>query len=145
MAEHRRVEPRGIVGTGMSTDPEKIQELEEEAARHKRAWHKAPEKGFGDVLKDAPARAVLADEDEAPARPGKRPTGAPDAAAMATGAMEAPDAAAPAAEAPGKAVPRVPPDPREALLRKKLARAPTAPKPVFATDTPPTGSTRKPR
>ena len=39
MAEsHRRVEPRGIVGTGMATDPDRIRDIEQRAARMERDY-----------------------------------------------------------------------------------------------------------
>ena len=156
MAEHRRVESRGIVGTGMASDPDRIRELDDEKARKERAWRDAPEKGFGDVLKDAPARGELADDDGDP-RNHKRPRDGAAEAAMAAAAIEpggasasstpavgAPSTPAPSAP-PATALPRVPRDPREAMLRKKLEAAQRAPKPVLTGDTPPTGShARKP-
>ena len=57
MAEtHRRVEPRGIVGTGMSTDPERIREIENRAARMERDYN-LPGKKFGEVFENAPKGA----------------------------------------------------------------------------------------
>ncbi len=68
MAEdHRRVEPRQIVGTGMATDPSRIEDIEREAERKKRAWRNAPEQAFGDVLSRAPkATDVDVVEEDAP-------------------------------------------------------------------------------
>ena len=55
--EQRRVEPRGaIVGSGMLTEPDRIRDLESEAARRERAWREAPKAKFGEVL---PPRKVL--------------------------------------------------------------------------------------
>lgn len=62
--DHRRVEPRGIVGTGMLTDPERIAALEREAARRERAWRDAPERGFGAVLEEAPVWEPPVEEPE---------------------------------------------------------------------------------
>jgi hypothetical protein len=52
--DHRRVEPRGIVGTGMATDPERIQDVQDEYDRHLRSWRDAPKKSFGQVLEEGP-------------------------------------------------------------------------------------------
>ena len=50
MAEtHRRVEARSIVGTGMSTDPERIREIELRKARMERDYN-LPQKQFGEVM-----------------------------------------------------------------------------------------------
>jgi len=54
--EHKRVEARNIVGTGMATDAERVRELEAEAVRRERAWRDAPERSFGEVLDTTPAR-----------------------------------------------------------------------------------------
>ena len=48
-----RVEPRpGLVGTGMASDPEKIRELQEEAARQERARKKKPKRPFKKIMRD---------------------------------------------------------------------------------------------
>jgi hypothetical protein len=116
MAEHRRVEPRGIAGSGMATDPDRIREIEEEYERRQRAWRDRPERRFDDVLEEAPPKAEEAEE--APKKELPKP-----------------------APKPG---PRVPPDPREALLRKKLAEGQAQEPPKIAArgthETPPTGS-----
>ena len=148
--EHRRVESRGVItGTGMATDPERIRQLADEAERKKRSWRDAPVRGFSDVLSTAPAQGVLADDDEeADKRKRGKKEAAPVEAAMATGALTAgsPDAAAAATPARGDApTKRLPPDPREAFLRKKLAQAQASPPRGMQVDTPPTGSrARKP-
>lgn len=170
MAEHRRVEPRGIVGTGMATDPERIREVEDEHERRARVWRAPPERGFGDVLAEAPPRGRLEDDaDGGDERRRRRPSGQANAAAQADAgapaqAGEGPTSPAPAAGTPpakqatppaavagqrgkpitSKPLPRVLPDPREILLRKQL----DAPKPQARTpptaDTQPASKTRKP-
>jgi hypothetical protein len=157
MAEHRRVEPRGIVGTGMAADPEKIREVEHEYDRRARAWRPTPEKGFGDVLAEAPARGALEDAGEGdPRRQKKRPDGAPPEPSMSAEALRDAPAADATKDKPEKQdkpkdaarssrpVPRLPPDPRERLLRGELERRMRAPAPPSTMDTPPTGKTRKP-
>ncbi|MEW5852329.1 MAG: hypothetical protein AB2A00_26295 [Myxococcota bacterium] len=53
MAEqHRRVEPRSIIGTGMATDPERLRDIEERAARFERD-RTLPRRKFGEVMSDA--------------------------------------------------------------------------------------------
>lgn len=48
-----RVEPKlDLIGRGMATDPEKIQELEEEAARKERANAPKPKKPFKKVIRE---------------------------------------------------------------------------------------------
>jgi hypothetical protein len=121
MADHRRVEPRHIVGTGMATDPERIQQVADEAERRARAWRPPPEAAFDEVLGRAPARGELADavpdrSDDAPP-----PTIAP--------------AAATATPRPVTRVSPRAPDPRARLLHARLdaeqpsggARAPRTP------------------
>jgi hypothetical protein len=162
MAEHRRVESRGIVGTGMTTDPDRIREVEEDAERKKRSWRNAPEKGFGDVLEKAPPKGELADEESEDPRKKKKPeppSAAPSEAALADAALggSAPASSTPApvaladatSGAPEKsakaALPRVPKDPREAMLRKLLEANKNKPPNAFDVNTPPTGSrSRKP-
>ena len=150
MAEdHRRVEPRGIVGTGMLTDPERLRDVAEETERKKRSWRAPPEKGFGDVLKDAPARAELEDDDTP--HKGKHPANAPAEAVLAAAAFLPTEpagsaTAGPAVKDANARLPRVPRDPREAILRRQLATAQKTPR-VTSTqqqpDTPPTGSHKK--
>jgi hypothetical protein len=163
MAEHRRVEPRQIVGTGMASDPERFRSVDEEKERRARAWRDPPEKGFGAVLEEAPARGELEDE-PAEGQPGRRaPRGRRDprdekppseAAALSTAALAGSDGDAAQerdgpptpevkARTPARSLPRVPPDPRERLLREQL-RASARASPSRSTDTPPTGKTRKP-
>ncbi len=48
----RRVEPRVTIGTGFATDPERIEEIEEEAARFERTFRKPPKRPFKQVLKE---------------------------------------------------------------------------------------------
>mgnify|MGYP001276312723 CR=1 FL=1 len=54
--DHRRVEPRGIIGTGMATDPDRIRELEEEQARKERHGFGKPKRSFSKALEDEPAK-----------------------------------------------------------------------------------------
>lgn len=165
MAEHRRVEPRGIVGTGMATDPERIRDVEDEHERRARAWRSPPERGFGDVLAEAPARGALED-DATDDREGQRQRGrrspasaSADAAAGDEEGERAGDGAAAGATGKGspsassssrsssassKPLPRVPPDPREAMLRRQLEAPPRGRGSARSAETPPTGKARKP-
>jgi hypothetical protein len=102
--DHRRVEPRSIVGTGMLTDPERIETLQQEHERLERTWRERPKKRFGEVLSETPARQEDEDEDE-PAK-----TAAGDDAE--------------AEDEPAQDLPRVPPDPRMAKLHAMLASPP---------------------
>ncbi len=115
---HRRVERRGIVGTGMATDPERIREIEQRAARMERDY-KLPHKKFGEVMDGphtagAPANTEWVDapqEKQRRARPGtptppasnkdgETPAPVPNAdGSTAPAAPQAP-AAASAADAP---------------------------------------------
>src|SRR5688500_9126831 len=72
--KYRRVEPRQIVGTGMAVDPRRVEELQVERDRRERAWRDAPEKKFGDVLSETPAKEQAADDavDEDPRRRRRR-------------------------------------------------------------------------
>lgn len=70
MAEnHRRVMPRAIVtGSGMTADPERIANMQNENARLQRLWRAPPEKSFGQVMKGkqqdlAKAQIPLSDEE----------------------------------------------------------------------------------
>lgn len=145
MAQHRRVEPRGIIGTGMAADVDRIRDVEAEAERKRRAWRNAPEKGFGDVLADAPAKAELEEEERDDPRKKKPapelPAAAPAPVDMASAAL----ADTPAGKGAKEALPKVPRDPRERLLREQLAKNLAAPKGSTSSDTPPTGNhARKP-
>ncbi len=115
MAEHRRVEPRQIAGTGMATDPERIQQVVDDAERRARAWRPAPEAGFGDVLGRAPPRGELAD---APSAPRRDAAGDGDA----TGPAPAPGRAAAPPRPVNRPSPRAP-DPRARLLHARLDEA----------------------
>ncbi len=121
--DERRIEPyEGIVGSGMLTDPERIQNIEAEKARRERAWRPPPEKGFGAVLDDTPSK-----EHERVgvyvAAPDKRK-------AAASGDEEDPageggddeDAAPEAAERPAA---KLPPDPRMVALHRQFDRGKT--------------------
>jgi hypothetical protein len=129
--DHRRVEPRSIVGTGMATGPERLAQIEQDAARMQRAWREAPEERFGDVLGRSPARADMVDADV----PDRR-----RAAAQAAEAEAAATTPAPAATTtqqpprPTRLSPRAP-DPREQQLRNALAARQTPPS---TSGTPPT-------
>lgn len=123
--EHRRVEPRGIVGSGMLTDPERVEQLEHDRDRRERAWREAPKRKFGEVLEEAPARAPEDDERE------QRDQRRRNAKADDTKAREADEDDAKAASAPApvdvtsdQPLPRVPPDPRMARLQAMLAPKP---------------------
>ena len=148
MAQHRRVEARkGIIGTGMASDVERLRDVEADKERKERAWRAAPEKGFGEVLTEAPAKGEL--EDESPDDPRKRqkaptlPEGAPSSSAMANAAVS-PERVKGALPAKPE-LPKVAPDPRERMLREKLASSLRSPKVPAPVDTPPTGShLRKP-
>ena len=144
MAEHRRVEPRAAVaGTGMLTDPQRINDLVDEKARFERTWRNH-DVDFGGILDGAPARGTLEDEPEGP--PDRRRSSPPadgtpsdrtpsdgPSEREAEGTANEPGAAAQArTAAPGapptprdrvatRGQPRVPPDPREAALRRQLA------------------------
>jgi hypothetical protein len=127
---HKRVEPRNIVGTGMATDAERVQSLEDEVARRERAWRNAPERGFGEVLSETPGKEQeLADVPGLDEHEKKR-------------------RAALAAKRAAQQLPRVPVDPRERALRAMpLLREQTKPgvekKPT--SQTPPTGNMTNPR
>ena len=160
MAEdHRRVEPRSIVGTGMATDPERVEQVADEAARRERANRAPPAQSFRDVLVSAPARGEFEDA------PGRDPRRKPDSerkdvseatstTETSTPSMPTLTPAAPAATstapAPALAASSKPrpslPDPRERLLREKLARSQAAAAKAIVPDppgvTPPTGSSR---
>jgi hypothetical protein len=150
MAQHRRVEPRGvIVGTGMLSDVDRIRDVEAEKERKERAWRNAPEKGFGDVLAEAPPKGELEDEPHDDPRKKKPPADAapapPAASAAAPAPVEMPSAGAKANVKGRKDLPKVPRDPRERLLREQLAKAQARPQGTTTNDTPPTGShARKP-
>ena len=159
MAEHRRVESRGvIVGTGMLSDVDRIRDVEADKERKERAWRNAPERGFGDVLSTAPAKAELEEEEHDDPRkkrpPPELPANAPAPVDMATSSLTdvakeaTKDAKQRAASKPGKGDPSLPkfaPDPRERMLRAQLAKNLAAPKGSSSVDTPPTGShSRKP-
>jgi hypothetical protein len=145
MADHRRVEPRGIMGSGMTTDPERVQQLEEETARKERAWREH-EVQFGDVLSKAPAKGHLEDEVEPD---GRKRRASSEAAAEEAPADATPPGANGAAQSDAKVAPgkprvavRPPPDPRAAALHKLLEQKqharilPTG----VAGETPPTGN-----
>lgn len=147
MADHRRVEARGIIGTGMANDVDRLRDIEADQERKQRAWRSAPEKGFGEVLTDAPAKGEL--EDDSADDPRKK-RAAPPASASSPSPSPSPLSPNPivAAGAPaplGKPeLPKVAPDPRERMLREQLAKSLAKPKPRAVIDTPPTGSHRKP-
>lgn len=51
--DHRRVEPRAVItGSGLTADPERIEELMNRAAQYERATAPQPKKKFGEVLVD---------------------------------------------------------------------------------------------
>lgn len=152
MAEHRRVEPRGvIVGTGMLTDVDRIRDVEADKERKERAWRNAPEVGFGEVLTTAPAKGELEDEPQDDPRkkkpPPQLPAAAPAPVDMASAALTdvKPSSSSSSSVKGRKDLPRVPRDPRERMLREQLAKNQASPKGATTNDTPPTGShARKP-
>ncbi len=139
MAEdHRRVETRQIVGTGMATDPERLQSISDEQARRERAWRDAPERAFNDILQTSSARGSLVDEVE----PDRRRV----AAAKKAAAEAEPAAALDNSESPpqkkamsSKPLPRIP-DPRERLMRAQLAALERAQSEAAAAGPPSSGS-----
>jgi len=140
--DHRRVETRQIVGSGMATDPERIEQVRHDAERRERDTREQPAEAFGDVLGRAPARADLADASGTRPRPG--PPAAASAALPAGGASSGPtpDSPQPPRRPPERTTPRAP-DPRAKLLHAQLSqRSPSRPAPPVATTgddaTPPT-------
>lgn len=121
MAEdHRRIESRSIVGTGMATDPERLEQIENEAARRERAWRDQPPEAFGAILGRAPPRGDLADA----VTPDKRRQPVNDT----RDDDDVDTSTADATPASTKAPPALPerqslraPDPRERLLHARLA------------------------
>jgi hypothetical protein len=145
----------------MATDPERVQQLEEEAARRERIWRKPAEQGFGDVLKSTPARASAEDAPAPEAesdggagvdgRPPQDAQGPATAQASPAKPQDAADSArqptaAPALDRSTKTA-GLPPDPRARALHKLLDNGgaertsrPSA-RPLAASgETPPTGS-----
>lgn len=129
--EHRRVEPRGVVGSGMLTDPERIDQLTHERDRSERTWREAPKRKFGEVLTEAPARSPEEEEAAAEAqraleerRRRRGEKGAEERASSesdaASGTESDKAAPAPVEIAEAKPLPRVPPDPRMARLHGML-------------------------
>jgi len=141
MAEHRRVEPRQIGGTVMATDPERSQQVVDDAERRARAWRPAPEAGFGDVLGRAPPRGELADTPAEPRRDGQ-PKGNAEAEARdvapssSTAPANAPANAPAQARSVTRASPRAP-DPRARLLHARLDEAAATRPGSSSTPTPP--------
>lgn len=124
--EHRRVEPRGVVGSGMLTDPERIEQLEHDRDRRERDWREAPKRKFGEVLTEAPARLPDDDAEASAPEDRRRQKKQPDeneARAQAGEGGDEPAAAAPAPVDVGDAapLPKVPPDPRMARLHAMLS------------------------
>jgi len=139
----RRVEPRiAISGSGMMNDPARIAEIEAEHARHERAWRNAPDRPFGAVLEETPAKeqeqtgvylaAPLDEEDQSdvedgivedsievsdPLQAGRVYNGEQEAT---DGERSAPNLSRGRSSAAKNTLPRVPPDPRIAALHKKL-------------------------
>lgn len=137
--EHRRVEPRGVVGSGMLTDPERIEQLEHERERMERTWREPPKRKFGEVLLEAPARNPF-EEEPPPLRHARRARdsedakhppmegeeqgadGEPDAQdASSSDSSDSSEAGEAGEEAPP--LPRVPPDPRMARLHAMFDQA----------------------
>jgi hypothetical protein len=99
MAEHRRVESKlSPIGTGMATEPERIDQVQQEQERRRR-HESAPVVSFGDVIAQAPAVGALVDD--------------PEAAAPAS----------PPAPPPKKSAGPRPTDPRAAALHKRFQKS----------------------
>lgn len=152
--DDRRIEPRPpLSGSGMLTDPERIRDLEAEAARRERAWRKPPRQGFGDVLGHAEKkrferlevytpsdeRLALEGEDRRRKRPGPGEDAGdgedPPAEDGATDEGQQAAGPAPVALPEAPRGPAVPPDPRMAALHRMLdekagapGKAPEAPR-----------------
>jgi len=72
MAEtHRRVEPRGLVGTGMMNDPDRLRDIEQRAERFARD-RALPKRKFGEVIAGAPNTAPEGTELEDAPQPERR-------------------------------------------------------------------------
>lgn len=115
--EHRRVEPRPTIGTGMAADPERIEHLRHDWERAERTWRTAPSKNFSQVLIDAPT----SDADRYDGHPDKKsPSPPPKTESDSTGdaadteAVEESMESMPHSVAPP--LPRVQPDPRMRAL-----------------------------
>ena len=106
--QHRRVEPRYIVGTGMATDPERIDRIKHDVDRRERDTRQQPVEGFGDVLGRAPPRGELADE----------PSAGP-ASVSSTASLSSTSGASPVRRAPARTTLRAP-DPRARQLHAQL-------------------------
>lgn len=138
--DHRRVESRQIVGSGMATDPERIQKVADEAARRERAWRPTAETSFDDVIGRAPARGQLADEPPPPEVPAPTTSTSPPLAGTTTAPPPAPPPARPL-----RTTPRAP-DPRQRALMQQLdhqlaaAKTPASVRAPTTTETPPTGT-----
>jgi hypothetical protein len=113
MAEdHRRVESRSIIGTGMATDPERIQEVQDNYDRRMRTDADAPKRSFDQVMEEGPA------EDD----------GEGQGEAMEVEGLEAPDPESAAAESVPADVPMpldLPPekDPNTEAMEKLLGKS----------------------
>lgn len=123
--EHRRVEPRGVVGSGMLTDPERIEQLEHERERLERTWRDAPKRRFGEVLSEAPARPSRDEDEEPPGGRGRRGNDDTSSDVAAKPDEQAASTSAPASvdgleDNDDQPLPRVPPDPRMARLHAML-------------------------
>jgi len=53
----------------MANDPERLEQIAQEAGRRERAWRSPPAERFGAVLARAPSQGALADDEEPPPRP----------------------------------------------------------------------------
>lgn len=106
--QHRRIEPRGIVGSGMLNDPQRIEQLESERARRERGWRDAPRRRFGEVLREPPAPEPREDEARQGTRERNGGSDDEDDAQDVDGAQRRPP------------LPRAPPDPRAARLHAAI-------------------------
>ncbi len=126
--EHRRVEARPtIAGTGMASDPERIESLEHDYERRVRASLPKHGPDFGEVLAHAPA--LDPEEELDPSEP--------DVEAKDRDESDTPSETA--EDENESSLPRVPPDPRMAALHQQFATPAAVPAPVS-----PSGSKRSP-
>ena len=54
--EHRRVEPRGIIGSGMATDPDRIRDLGIRVSAQERTDKGKPKRSFASALEEEPQK-----------------------------------------------------------------------------------------
>ena len=122
--EHRRVEPRSIVGTGMMTDPERVEALQHDRERMERTWRAPPKKDFSEILDEAPP--PHRDDDAAKSRRRRdeaEPEPEPEPELPEQRAVEEGEPASHEEPGHAEARPRIPPDPRVRKLHAMLEGA----------------------